>query len=274
MFEHNFYPVKSTDGTVLGVSCSVHDVTEREASKKALAAANQELETFADSLAHDLKTPLLTVTNFSYYLQEFLGDSLDEEQEDHLRRVQAAGQQMVHIIDSLRDLADANRFEMKRDEVDLTSLAQQIIDDLSALVPGRDVAFLAEPGIKARGEETLLRVLLANLLQNAWKHTRLNDDARIELGVVEQEGELPVYYLRDNGVGFDNADAERIFQAFEQLDNGADFAGSGLGLATVERIVNRHGGRVWAEGVPGEGAVFRFTLAGASIQYLAAEQGA
>jgi len=275
-FEHNFYPVKSADGTVVGVSCSVHDVTERKASKKALAAANRELESFADSLAHDLKTPLLTVTNFSYHLQESLADSLDDEQEDHLQRVHGAGQQMVRIIDGLRDLTDVNRVETNQDEVDLTLLAREIIDDLSALTPDRDVTFLAEPGIKAVGEETLLRILLANLLENAWKYTLPNEDARIELGVVENEGHLPVYYVRDNGIGFDNADAQQIFRAFEQLGNGETFAGSGLGLATVERIVRRHGGRVWAEGTPGGGggAVFRFTLAAEGTEDLVVEQGA
>lgn len=140
------------------------------------------------------------------------------------------------------------------------------MDDLNALAPDRQLIFEAEPGIKAVGDGTLLRVLLTNLLQNAWKYSGLNDEARIELGVVQNEDGIATYYVRDNGIGFDNADRERIFNAFERLDTGGKFTGSGLGLATVERIVHRHGGHVWAEGVPGEGAVFHFTLASSSTQ--------
>ncbi len=144
-------------------------------------------------------------------------------------------------------------------------MGQDIIDDLRALVPDRDVRFEAEAGIKALGDKTLLKILLTNLLQNAWKYTGPREDAWIELGVVEVEDDVPIYHVRDNGIGFDNADREIIFQVFERLHSRTKFAGSGLGLATVERIVRRHGGRVWAEGVPGEGAVFRFTLASSLI---------
>ena len=135
------------------------------------------------------------------------------------------------------------------------------MDDLSALVPDRDVTLEAEPGITAVGDQTLLRILLSNLLQNAWKYTRPSDDARIELGVEEHESDGPIYYVRANGIGFEPASREIIFRAFERLHTQGEFPGSGLGLATVERIVRRHGGRVWAEGAPGKGAIFRFTLA-------------
>ena len=168
---------------------------------------------------------------------------------------------MMHIIDDLRDLGDVNRAEISRVEVDLSTMGQDIIDELRALVPDREVRFEAEPGINALGDKALLRILLINLLQNAWKYTGPTEDARIELGVAEGEGGVPIYHVRDNGIGFDNAKREIIFQAFEWLHTRQEFAGSGLGLATVERIVRRHGGRVWGEGVPGEGAVFRFTLA-------------
>ena len=135
------------------------------------------------------------------------------------------------------------------------------IDDLSALVPERDVKFEVQAGITAVGDKTLLKILLTNLLQNAWKYTGPSKDARIELGVDEDENEGPIYYVRDNGIGFDKSECEIIFQAFERLHTRGEFPGSGLGLAIVERIVRRHGGRVWAEGVPEKEAVFRFTLA-------------
>ena len=269
--EARYDPFFEADGSVSGVLVDVRDTTDQkhieaqlERSVAELEAANQELDLFSASLAHDLRSPLLIVTNFSHHLQQAFGDSLDGQGEVDLQRIQAAGRHMTHIIDGLRGLADVNRVEINREEVDFSSLGREIIDDLSALAPDRAVRFEAEPGIKALGDETLLRILLANLLQNAWKYTASNDDARIELGVEENERDGPTYHVRDNGIGFDNAEGEVIFQAFERLHTKGDFPGSGLGLATVERIVRRHGGRVWAEGVPGEGAVFRFTLASTS----------
>ena len=245
----------------------IRDISERkqaeeqlEHSVAALEAANREIEAFSHSLAHDLRNPLMIVTNFSHLLYESLHDSLGEQEAEDLRRVRDAGQHMVHIIDDLRDLADVNRAEISRVEVDLSATGQDVVDELRILVPDRDVAFEAEAGIKAFGDETLLRILLTNLLQNAWKYTGPTDDPRIELGVAENEGDVPTYHVRDNGIGFDNADNEVIFEAFHRLHTRGEYAGSGLGLATVERIVSRHGGRVWAEGIPGEGAVFRFTL--------------
>ena len=226
-----------------------------------LEAANQELEAFSDALAHDLRNPLLIVTNFSHRLHEALGDSLGAQEADDLQRIRAAGRHMMHIIDDLRDLANVARAEISRAEIDLSVLGREIIDDLRSLVPDRDVRFEAERGINAVGDRGLLKILLTNLLQNAWKYTGPSDDAWIELGVTEGDGDVPIYHVRDNGIGFDNANNEIIFQAFERLHTRREFTGSGLGLPTVERIVNRHGGRVWAEGTPGEGAVFRFTLA-------------
>ena len=266
-FQHNYVPVRSPDGTVVGVSCAVQDVTERvaveeelERSLTELEVSNRELEAFSHALAHDLRNPLLIVTNFSHQLHETLGDSLGEQEADDFQRIRAAGRHMMHIIDDLRDLGDVNRVEIRREEVDLSRMGQDIIDDLRTLVPDRDLRFEAEPGIRALGDKTLLKILLTNLLQNAWKYTGPTEDARIELGIHENEGDIPTYYVRDNGIGFDNANGEIIFQAFERLHTRTEFAGSGLGLATVERIVRRHGGRVWGEGVVGKGAVFRFTL--------------
>ena len=266
-------PHFENDGSVSGVLVNVRDTTEQtltkeqlERSVEALEISNRDLEDFSDSLAHDLKTPLLTVTNFSHYLDESLGGKLDEQQADYLQRIRYAGQQMMHIIDDLRDLADVSRADIREDDVDFTVLGRTIIDDLSALTPDRNVVFEAEPGMRAVGDGTLLRLLLTNLLQNAWKYTGREKETRIELGVVKDADGIATYHVRDNGIGFDNSQRDRIFRAFERLDTGGDFTGSGLGLATVKRIVHRHGGRVWAEGVPREGAVFRFTLASSSTE--------
>ena len=263
-------PFFEADGSVSGVLVHLRDTTdgkrieeERERSVTALKAANRELEVVSDALAHDLKSPLLTVTQFSQELNEGLGDSLDEQLEDYLHRVGAAARHMMHIIKDLRDLSQVIRVEISLEEVDLSSLGHEIIDDLRALVPDRELRFEVKAGTTAVGDKRLLRILLTNLLQNAWKYTGPTDDARIELGVDEDENDIPRYHVRDTGIGFDNADRERIFQDFERLHSEREFTGSGLGLGTVERIVHRHGGRVWAESIPGEGAVFHFTLASA-----------
>ena len=260
-------PFFAADGSVSGVAVNVRDTTDgmrtdeqHERSVAALEAANLELELFSASLAHDLRNPLLIVTNFSSHLAEALGDSLDHQLKDDLERIRAAGRHMMYTLEDLRDLADVTRGEISRQEVDLSSLGREIINDLSALAPDRDVRLDVEPGITAVGDKTLLRILLTNLLQNAWKYTEPRNDPRIELGVDEDGSDGPTYHVRDNGIGFDNANREIIFKAFERLHTRQEFPGSGLGLATVERIVRRHGGQVWAEGTLGEGAVFRFTL--------------
>lgn len=270
-----YEPLFEPDGSVSGVVVQVRDTTDQrrvkaqlERSVTALKGANRDLEAYGDSLAHDLKNPLLIVTNFSHYLLEDLGDSLDEQHVDHLKRIESAGRNMTYIIDDLRILTDVNHAKISQREVDLSSMGQKIIDDLRVLVPDREVAFVAEPGIMAYGDESLLMILLTNLLQNAWKYTAPSDEPRIELGVTEDERGVPIYHVRDNGIGFDNAYCEVIFQAFERLHSKAAYKGSGLGLATVERVVRRHGGRAWGEGVPGEGAIFRFTLGAPAIELL------
>ncbi len=238
-------------------------VVQRSELKKAvseLEVANQELWAFGDALAHDLRHPLLIVTNFSHQLHESLGKSLTREDADDLERIRSAGRHMVRVIDDIRDLGEVARAQINRSEVDLSALGQHIMDDLRAQAPDRDVRFEVEPEVTAYGDMTLLRILLTKLLQNAWKFTGPRDDAWIEVGVAEANGDVPIYHVRDNGIGFDNANSKVIFQAFERLHNKTEFAGSGLGLAIVMRIVRRHGGRVWAEGVPAEGAVFHFTL--------------
>ena len=265
--EARYDPFYEADGSVSGVAVNLRDTTDRKRSEEeqersvaALEAANLELELFSASLAHDLRNPLLIVTNFSAHLAEELDDSLDHQLKDDLERIRAAGRHMMYTLEDLRDLADVTRGEITRQEVDLSSLGGEIINDLSALAPDRDVRLEVEPGIIAVGDKTLLRILLTNLLQNAWKYTEPRNDPRIELGVDVDGSDGPTYYVRDNGIGFDNAHQDVIFQAFERLHTRQEFPGSGLGLATVERIVRRHGGQVWAEGTLGEGAVFCFTL--------------
>ena len=200
------------------------------------------------------------MTNFTHQLRETLGDSLGEQEADDLERIWTAGRHMMDIMDDFRALSEVGRVELNQETVDFSRMGQDIIDDLGAMAPNRAVAFETEAGIKAFGDRPLLKILLTNLLQNAWKYTGGREDAWIELGVVEDEDDVPIYHVRDNGIGFDDGDSEIIFQVFKRLDTSAELSGSGLGLTIVERIVRRHGGRVWADGVPGEGAVVRFTL--------------
>ena len=172
------------------------------------------LEAFHDALTHDLRSPLLIVTNLAQQLRETLGDSLGEREADDLQRIRDAGRHMIDIMDDLRDLGDVSRVEISREEVDFSTMGQDIIDDLGTLAPDRSVLFEAEAGIGALGDGRLLKILLTHLLQNAWKYTASCKDAWIELGFVEDGEDVPIYHVRDNGIGFDNADREIIFKVF------------------------------------------------------------
>jgi signal transduction histidine kinase len=248
-------------------------VTERTAE---LAAANQELEAFSYSVSHDLRAPLRAIDGFSQAVIEDYADKLGDQGRDYLNRVRAATQHMGHLIDDLIKLARVARAEMKRETVDLSALAGSVLVDLQTSEPTRKVDSHIEPGLVAAGDARLLRVALDNLLGNAWKFTGKKARARIEFGVLQQASpgmdevdrlgnKLPktgeqVFFVRDNGVGFDMTYAGKLFSAFQRLHNVSEFPGTGIGLATVRRIVHRHGGRVWAEGVAGKGATFYFSL--------------
>ncbi|HHX40909.1 MAG TPA: hypothetical protein GX715_13185 [Armatimonadetes bacterium] len=226
-----------------------------------LRAANEELETFSYSVSHDLRAPLRSIDGFSQAVLEDYADRLDETGQDYLERVRRASQRMGHLIDDILKLSRVTRAEMRRETVDLSAFARTISEELQQTEPDRQVEWRIAEGIMAQGDPALLRVVLDNLLGNAWKFTAHQLHARIEFGVRQEGGEC-VYYVRDNGAGFDPAYADKLFQAFQRLHTTAEFTGSGIGLATVRRIVRRHGGRVWAEGAVGKGATFSFTLGG------------
>jgi len=236
-----------------------------EGANRELEGANRELETFSYSVSHDLRAPLRTIDGFSQILQEDYEDALDEEGLDYLGRVRAASGHMATLIDNLLDLSRVGRRPLRRESVDLARLATEITEDLRAAQPERDVEFVAGVDIKAYGDVSLLKVALENLLGNAWKFTERKEEARIEFGADRRPrpGFLaPVYFVRDNGAGFDQAYSDKLFGAFQRLHGQDEFEGTGIGLATVARIIHRHGGRVWAEGDVGEGATFYFTLGG------------
>jgi PAS domain S-box-containing protein len=224
-----------------------------------LAAANKELDAFAYSASHDLRAPLQTIDGFARALEEDFGGKLDAEARDYLQRVRAASQRMAQLVDDLLRLSRLTRADMTHVPVDLSALARTVAGELLARDPARDVVVEIAEGVLAQGDRNLLRVLLENLLSNAWKFTSKHARARIEFSVLEREGET-VYCLRDDGAGFDMRHAGKLFTPFQRLHPASEFPGNGVGLATVQRIVRRHGGRVWAEGEPGKGAAFFFTI--------------
>ena len=184
---------------------------------------------------------------------------LTDQQEDLLRRIRVSGLRAKHIIDDLRDLADVTRREIFAEEVDMSAMAQQIIDELAALAPDRHVTFTVCADLRAYGDPAMVRLLLVNLLQNAWKYTAREERVIIEM-TAERGALRNVFHIKDNGIGFDNVHRERIFEAFERLHAAEEFAGTALALATAARVARRHGGEVWAEGSPGNGASFSFSL--------------
>jgi PAS domain S-box-containing protein len=231
-------------------------VAERTAE---LVASNRELEAFCYSVSHDLRAPLRSIDGFSRLLLESSGGKLDPESEQHLGRIRAAAQQMAQIINSLLMMSRLSRSELRRETVDLSAHATEIAAELRKSHPGAATRIFVEPGLTAKGDPAMLKVVLQNLLDNAWKFTSKTADARIELGRGEADGS-PVFFVRDNGAGFDMAYANKLFGAFERLHSQEDFPGTGIGLATAQRIIHRHGGKIWAQSAPAKGAVFYFTL--------------
>ncbi|MBM4037997.1 MAG: hypothetical protein FJ290_05735 [Planctomycetes bacterium] len=224
-----------------------------------LAALNRELEAFSYSVSHDLRAPLRAMDGFSRLLLREYAPLLDAEGRHYIERVRAASQRMVCLIDDLLQLSRITRDPMQPEGLDLTRLAEEAVGALRAAEPGRAAEVTIAPGVTARGDGRLMRIALDNLLGNAWKFTGKRPTAHIEFGVTAT-GEGKVYFVRDDGAGFDMAYAGKLFTPFQRLHSMEEFPGTGLGLATVQRVIQRHGGRVWAEGNPGHGATFCFTL--------------
>jgi PAS domain S-box-containing protein len=260
-------PILDGDGQptyLLGIS---QDITEhRQAraelvkAKEAAETANRELEAFSYSVAHDLRSPLRAIDGFSQALLEDYGDKLDDEGQGYLRRVRTSAQHMAELIDDLLTLSRVTRAELRRQQVDISERALSIATRLHHTEPEREVKVEVESGLRAYGDPGLLAVILENLVGNAWKFTSKRQGAAIELGSTLKEGKK-VFFIRDNGAGFDMSYAGRLFGVFQRLHHVTEFDGTGIGLATVHRIIARHGGKIWAEGEVDRGATFYFTLA-------------
>ena len=271
-------PYCNSQGEVMGVLGIRREITDRKRAEdqirrlneqleqrviertSQLEAANRELESFSYSVSHDLRTPLRSLDGFSRALLEDYGESLDDTATDYLQRIRAGAQRMGELIDDLLELSRMTRMELHPRRIDLTDLANSVVRELRQQDPERHVEVLIDEHITAQGDPQLMRVVLQNLLGNAWKYTAQRRDAHIRFGVLRDDG-APVFFVKDSGAGFDMAYADKLFGAFQRLHSTDEFEGNGIGLATVQRIIHRHGGRVWAEGVVDRGATFYFTLA-------------
>lgn len=230
-----------------------------------LKAVNHELEAFSYSVSHDLRAPLRSIDGFSQALLEDYGDRLDGTGQDFLDRIRAATQRMGNLIDDLLTLSRVTRTSINMEAVNLSQIARRIASDLHQGQPTRLVELTIAPELHGRGDAHLLHVVLENLLNNAWKFTSKQPQSTIEFGTIPQANGITTYFIKDNGAGFDMAYVDKLFSPFQRLHGMQDFPGNGIGLATVQRIIHRHGGRVWAEGSIDRGATFYFTLAEAEI---------
>jgi signal transduction histidine kinase len=221
-----------------------------------IESANKDLESFAYSVSHDLRAPLGSIQGFTEALEMNYGDELDGEAHEYVNWIKEACRQMRELIEGLLQMSRLTKIEVEREPVDLSSIAQSIAESLQQSNPERPVRFDIREGVRTVGDERLLRAVLENLMANAWKFTRQRDEARIEFGSAGD-----AYFGRDNGAGFDPSHAAKMFRPFQRLHSSREFEGTGIGLATVQKIVERHGGRAWAEGEVGKGATIYFTTA-------------
>jgi PAS domain S-box-containing protein len=259
-------PLRDDAGALHGFVKITRDVTERRRAEQEilrrsleLEAANKELEAFSYSVSHDLRAPLRGIEGFSQALHEDYHQRLDDTAKDYLRRIRAATQRMGELIDDLLNLSRVTRAEMYKEPIDLTKLANEVVQELETREPQRTVSLKIAEGMRAEGDSRLVRVALQNLIGNAWKFTSKKDDAEIEFGQQSSNG-TRTFFIRDNGAGFEQSYASRLFGAFQRLHGSNEFPGSGIGLATVQRIIHRHGGSVWAEGSVNHGATIYFTF--------------
>ena len=270
-------PLVDGTGKVIGVTSLVEDITEtlkveeelKEHQEKLeelvedrtakLKTVNKELEAFSYSVSHDLRAPLRAIDGFSLALLEDYGEKLDDEGRDYLHRVRNGAGRMALLIDDLLQLSRISRGRLMRGQVNISKIARDIINNLNEQEPGRKVQFDIATGMRTNGDQHLLVILMDNLLTNAWKYTRKRSSAKVTVGKIVRAGKT-IFYVEDNGAGFDMQYAGKLFGAFQRLHSDEEFEGTGIGLATVQRIVHRHGGAVWAEAEVDHGATFYFSL--------------
>jgi PAS domain S-box-containing protein len=277
IIDTTFAPVRDQTGKIISVIFIQKDITERHRMEEKvrrlnaeleqrvrertaqLEAANRELESFSYSVSHDLRAPLRSINSFSQILQDHLGKSIDKTDRDYFQRIFRNIKHMSELIEGLLTLSRLTRVPLKLQSVNLSELALEITRELQQQEPQHRAEILIEPELTVRGDPTLLQIVLNNLLRNAWKFTHKTESPRIEFRKQIMEGK-PVFLVRDNGAGFDMNYADKLFKAFQRLHTEKDYEGTGIGLATVQRILQRHEGCIWAEGEVNKGATFYFTL--------------
>ena len=253
------------DGKLVRLFGVLQDITEIKATEAALRMSNHELEAFSYSVSHDLRSPLNSINGFSHLLARKLAGTLDTDGAHYLARIQAGSQQMGQLIEGLLALAEVSRTLLGNEPVDLSALARSILDGWQVREPGRHVTVQIEKGLQTHGDARLIRVVMENLLENAWKFTSKTARAEISVGQKSDADGQPVFFVSDNGAGFDMVYVNKLFTPFQRLHGVTEFPGLGIGLATVSRVIARHGGRLWAEAMPGQGASFFFTLPGGVV---------
>jgi light-regulated signal transduction histidine kinase (bacteriophytochrome) len=262
----NARQIQRVSGKERIILLAIDDITEKKKLERDVVkardvaeASNKELEAFSYSVSHDLRAPLRGIDGFSEALLDDYRDKLDATGKNYLERIRAGTQRMGSLIDDMLKLSRVSRAELKRESIDLSEMVQAILLTVRQNNPARDVKVSIQKDIIIDGDRHLLEIALTNLIDNAWKFTGKTKNARIEFGTLLKDGK-PVMFIRDNGVGFDMAYVGKLFGAFQRLHTIAEFPGTGIGLATVQRVIHRHGGKVWAESEVGKGATFYFTL--------------
>ena len=260
-------PIKNDQGQITALLHSSYDIPNLAATQEALSkrtqqleAANKELESFSYSVSHDLQAPLRVINGFSQALWETCKDRLDDRGQHFIERIQANSQKMSDLIDALLELSRVTRSQMKSEKVNLSTMAEEILQELQAEESLRQVEIIIEPELEVQGDPQLLRIVLDNLLNNAWKYTSKRSQAKIEFNLLNVDDDGLIFFVRDNGAGFDQDYVDKLFTAFQRLHCQSEFPGTGIGLATVQRIIYRHGGRVWAEGESDIGTTIYFSL--------------
>jgi light-regulated signal transduction histidine kinase (bacteriophytochrome) len=269
--EISLSPLQTEEGLL--VSAAIRDVTQRKLLEEdvqklnedlkqraaQLEAANRELEAFSYSVSHDLRAPLRSIDGFSHVVLEDYGEQLPADARGYLERVRAAAQRMAVLIDDLLNLSRVTRTALQPKFINLSKMVEEIVQELQEAQPDRQVALSLTPDLMVQADPHLMHIVLENLLSNAWKFTSKQEQPEVEFGQKKQLKER-TFYVRDNGVGFNMAYADKLFGVFQRLHSVSEFPGTGVGLATVQRIISIHGGRIWAESAEGKGTTFYFTL--------------
>jgi len=252
--------LRQTEEAIRGLNANLERCVEERTTQ--LTEANRELEAFSHSVSHDLRAPLRALDGFSKILMEEYGGQLDDRGRSYIGRVGDAVERMRNLIEDLMRLSHVTAAELNRRDVDLSAMIASIVEELKSQDPGRTVDVSLAPGVHCKGDAQLMRIALENIVGNAWKFTRREEHALIEFGM--RRGTPTTYFIRDNGAGFKEEYAENLFAPFRRLHTATEFPGTGIGLSIVQRIIRRHGGKVWAEGSVGHGAVIYFSVESSS----------